>query len=146
VTGWLIDTSVLSELRRPRPEPKVIAFVAEQPLERLFLSVVTLAEIRFAIERVDDPARRSELKDWLAHRLRPMFEGRVLAVSEDVMFRRRLLAEAGRKARHMFSQPDLIVAASALQHGLTIVARDVEDYEKAGAATFNPWLAPAASS
>jgi predicted nucleic acid-binding protein len=144
VTSWLIDTSVLSELRRPRPQPKVVAFIGGQPLERLFVSVVAFAEIRFGIERVKDPARRSELNDWLANRLRPMFDGRVLAVSEDVMFRRRLLAEEGRRARLMFSQPDLIVAATALQHGLTIVTRDVGDYEKAGATTFNPWLAPAA--
>jgi toxin FitB len=146
VTGWLVDTSVLTELRRPRPEPKVVGFVAAQPIEHLFVSVVALAEIRFGIERVDDPRRRSELNDWLANRLRPMFEGRVLAVSEDVMLRRRLLAEEGRKGRHTFSQPDLIVAATALQHGLTIIARDVADYVKAGARTFNPWLAPAASS
>ncbi len=146
MTGWLVDTSVLTELRRPRPEPKVVGFVAAQPIEHLFVSVVALAEIRFGIERVDDPRRRSELNDWLANRLRPMFEGRVLAVSEDVMLRRRLLAEEGRKGRHTFSQPDLIVAATALQHGLTIIARDVADYVKAGAKTFNPWLAPAASS
>jgi predicted nucleic acid-binding protein len=144
VTGWLVDTSVLTELRRPRPEPKVVGFVAAQPIEHLFVSVVALAEIRFGIERVDDPRRRSELNDWLANRFRPIFEGRVLAVSEDVMLRRRLLADEGRKARHTFSQPDLIVAATALQHGLTIVARDVADYVKAGARTFNPWLAPAA--
>jgi toxin FitB len=146
VSGWLLDTSVLAELGRPEPESKVVAFIAAQPIERLFISVVALAEIRFAIERVDDPRRRSELNDWLANCLRPTFDGRVLAAGEDVMLRRRLLAEEGRKARHMFSQPDLIVAATALQHALTIVARDVEDYQKAGAATFNPWRALAASS
>ena len=143
MSDWLLDTSVLAELRRPKPEPKVVAFVAAQPIERLFVSVVALAEIRFGIERVDDPSQRLELNDWLDHRLRPMFDSRVLAVSEDVLLRRRLIAEEGRKARHMFSQPDLIVAATALQHGLTIVARDVDDYQKAGATTFNPWLAPA---
>ncbi len=145
MNSWLLDTSVLAELRRPKPEQKVVAFVAAQPIERLFVSVVALAEIRFGIECVDDPRRRSELNDWLANRLRPMFDGRVLAVSEDVMLRRRLLAEEGRKARHMFAQPDLIVAATALQHGLTVVTRDVDDYQKAGAMTFNPWLAPAPS-
>ena len=78
----------------------------------------------------------------LAHADESTFDGRVLAVSEDVMLKRRLLAEQGRKARHMFSQPDLILAATALQHGLTIVTRDAADYEKAGARTFNPWPAP----
>lgn len=61
MTGWLPDTNVLSELRRPRPEPKVVAFVASQPLELLYISVVTLAEIRLGIELVADLARRSEL-------------------------------------------------------------------------------------
>ena len=63
MTGWLLDTNVVSELRRPRPEPRVVAFVAAQPLDRLFLSVVTLAEIRFGIERVADAGRRADLND-----------------------------------------------------------------------------------
>jgi len=139
VKGWLLDTNVLSELRRPRPEPKVLAFVAEEPLEKLFVSAVSLAEIRFGIELVADFGRRSELTDWLTHRLRPMFDQRVLTVSEDVMFKWRLLVEEGRKVRHTFSQPDLIIAATALHHGLTVVTRDASDYQKSGAAVRNPW-------
>ena len=137
--AWLLDTNILSELRRARPEPKVVAFVAAQPLESLFVSVVTFAEIRFGIERVADAARRAELNDWLAQTLRPMFAQRTLPVSEDVMLKWRLLVEAGRKARHTYSQPDLIIAATALHYGLTIVTRDVGDFEKARAAVFNPW-------
>ena len=72
--GWLLDTNVLSELRRPKPEPKVVAFVTAQPLDRLYVSTVTLAEIRFGIELVGDATKRAELGDWLAHKLRPMFE------------------------------------------------------------------------
>ena len=80
MTGWLLDTNILSELRRPKPERKVLAFVAAQPLELLYISTVTLAEIRFGIELLPDVARRSELNDWLAHKVRPMFEQRVLAI------------------------------------------------------------------
>jgi predicted nucleic acid-binding protein len=140
VSGWLLDTNVLSELRRPRPERKVLAFVAAQPLERLYVSSVTFAEIRFGIELVTDANRRAELNDWLAHRLRPMFEQRVLAITEDIMFKWRLLVEDGRKVGHTFSQPDLIIAATALHHGLTVVSRDVSDYQKAHAPVFNPWM------
>ena len=68
-----------------------------------------------------------------------MFEQRVLAVSEDVMFKWRLLVEDGRKAGHTFSQPDLIIAATALHHGLTVVSRDVSDYQRARASVLNPW-------
>jgi len=139
VTGWLLDTNVLSELRRPKPEPKVVAFVAAQPLDLLYVSAVTIAEIRFGVERLPDAARRAELNEWLAHKLRPMFEQRILPVSEDVMFKWRLLVEEGRKAGHTFSQPDLIIAATALHHGLTIVTRDTTDFERARAPVFNPW-------
>ncbi len=139
MNGWLLDTNVLSELRRPRPEPKVVAFITEQPLEDLFVSAVTFAEIRFGIETVASVTRRAELNDWLTHKVRPMFAQRVLAVTEDIMFKWRLLVEDGRKVGHTFSQPDLIIAATALRHGLTVVSRDESDYEQARVPIFNPW-------
>ena len=142
MSGWLLDTNILSELRRPRPERKVLAFIAAQPLEQLHVSSVTFAEIRFGIELVADAGRRAELNDWLAHKVRPMFEQRVLGVTADVMFKWRLLVEDGRRAGHTFSQPDLIIAATALHHGLTIVSRDVSDYRKARTPVFNPWSDP----
>jgi toxin FitB len=139
VTGWLLDTNVLSELRRPKPDTKVVAFVASKPLDLLFVSTVTFAEIRFGIELVADSGRRAELNDWLAHQVRPMFDERVLAISEDVVFKWRLLVEEGRKAGHTYSQPDLIIAATALHHGLTVVSRDTSDFKKARVPVFNPW-------
>ncbi len=139
MTGWLLDTNVISELRRPRPEPHVVTFVAARPLEHLFISAVTLAEIRFGIELVADVSRRAALTDWLTHKVRPMFEQRVLQVTEDIMFKWRLLVEEGRKSGHTFSQPDLIIAATAAHHGLTIVSRDASDYEKARVPVVNPW-------
>ena len=140
MSGWLLDTNVLSELRRPRPNARVLAFVAAQPLETLFVSTVTFAEIRYGIETVGAPVRRAELNDWLMHKVRPMFEQRILEVSEDVMFKWRLLVEDGRKAGHTFSQPDLIIAATALHHGLTVVTRDTRDYKIARVALVNPWV------
>lgn len=139
MTGWLLDTNILSELRRLKPERKVVAFVTAQPLELLHVSVVTFAEIRFGIDLVGDAGRRAELNDWLAHKVRPMFEQRVLAITEDIMLKWRLLVEDGRKARHTFSQPDLLIAATALHHGLTVVSRDVGEYQKARAPVLNPW-------
>ena len=140
MTGWLLDTNVLSELRRPKPERKVLEFVGGQPLDLLYVSAVTLAEIRFGIELVADAGRRAELNDWLAHKVRPMFEQRVLSVSEDVMLKWRLLVEDGRKIGHTFSQPDLVVSATAAHHGLTVVSRDVSDYQKARVPVLNPWV------
>ncbi|MCW5734402.1 MAG: type II toxin-antitoxin system VapC family toxin [Enhydrobacter sp.] len=139
MTGWLLDTNVLSELRRPRPDKKVVAFIEAQALDLLYVSTVTLAEIRFGIELLDDAARRAELTDWLSHKVRPMFERRVLAVSEDVLFKWRVLVEAGRKAGYTYSQPDLFIAATALHHGLAIVTRNALDYERAHVPVLNPW-------
>ena len=140
MNGWLLDTNVISELRRPRPDARVVAFVAARPLESLFVSAVTFAEIRYGIEMLDDPIRRTELNHWLTHKVRPMFDQRVLAISEDVMLKWRLLVEDGRKAAYTFSQPDLIIAATALHHGLTVVTRDTEGYARARVPLFNPWI------
>jgi len=139
VSGWLLDTNVISELRRPRPNARVRSFVARQRLEDLFVSSVTFAEIRFGIEKLGEPAQRTELTDWLQHRVRPMFGQRILEVSEDVMFRWRVLVEEGRKSGHTYSQPDLIIAATALHHGLTVVTRDTRDYALARVPLINPW-------
>jgi hypothetical protein len=137
--AWLLDTNVLSELRRPRPEPAVVAFVSARPLRQLYISAVTLAEIRFGIELVSDSKHRAELHDWLTHEVRPMFHQRVLQISEDIMLKWRLLVEEGRKAGHTFSQPDLIIAATAIHYGLTVVTRDRSDYDKARVPVINPW-------
>ncbi len=138
-TGLILDTNVLSELRKPRPAGNVVAFVAAQQLDRLHVSAVTLAELRFGIELVTEAGRRAELNDWLAHRVRLMFEQRVLAVTEEVMFKWRLMVEEGRKTGHTFSQPDLIIAATALHHGMTVVTRDVSDFERARVPVLDPW-------
>lgn len=139
MNGWLLDTNVLSELRRPKPNTNVVKFVESQPLDRLFVSTVTFAELRFGIELVKDVSWRSELNEWVAHKLRPMFEHRVLEITEDVMLKWRLLVEEGRKSGYTFSQPDLIIAATALHHGLTIVSRDTREYERAKAPVVDPW-------
>jgi predicted nucleic acid-binding protein len=140
--AWLLDTNVLSELRRLRPDPNVLAFIADHPLDQLYISAVTLAELRFGIEILSEgSSRRDELNHWLTNKIRPMFEQRVLQVTEDIMFRWRIVAEEGRKAGHTFSQPDLIIAATALHYGLTMVTRDRGDFEKAGVLVINPWEA-----
>ncbi|HEX8409305.1 MAG TPA: type II toxin-antitoxin system VapC family toxin [Thermoanaerobaculia bacterium] len=138
--GWLLDTNVLSDLRRPKPEARVVQFVASRRLDLLYVSVVTFAEIRFGIELIKDAARRMELNDWLSNSLRPMFDDRTLEITEDIMLKWRLLVESGRKSGHTFSQPDLIIAATALHHGLTVVSRDTSEYEQANVPVLDPWV------
>jgi hypothetical protein len=140
VKGWLLDTNVLSDLRRPKPEARVVQFVASRRLDLLYVSVVTFAEIRFGIELIKDAARRMELNDWLSNSLRPMFDDRTLEITEDIMLKWRLLVESGRKSGHTFSQPDLIIAATALHHGLTVVSRDTSEYEQANVPVLDPWV------
>lgn len=139
MSGWLLDTNVISELRRPKPNADVVGFVASRPFARLYVSVVSLAEIRFGIEVAADMRQRMEVAEWLANHVRPMFENRVLEITEDIVLTWRLLVEKGRKIGHTYSQEDLMIAATALHHGLTIASRDVREYEKAGVRVVNPW-------
>jgi hypothetical protein len=113
--------------------------VTAQTVETLFVSVMNLAELRYGIEIVADPIRRSELNDWLTYDVRPLFENRVLPLSEDIIVKWRLLAQAGRKQRQTYSQADLFIAATALQHDLIVVSRDEKIYQAVGAPLLNPW-------
>ena len=142
MSGWLLDTNVISELRRKQPEPAVARFVAEQPLSDLYVSDVTFAEIRFGIELIGDPERRAVLHHWLAQRLRLLFDRRALPVTEDILLQWRLMIEAGRKRGHTFSHPDILIAATAAHHGLTVVTRNTREFAAAGVAIFNPWEDP----
>lgn len=139
--GWLLDTNVLSELRKPKAEPRVAAYVAAKPLRELCVSVVSLAEIRYGIELTLDASKRFALLEWLDLQVRPMFgEERTLLVTEDILLTWRTLLEEGRKAGHTFSQPDLLIGATASHHGLTVVSRDVVHYRRARVPVVNPWI------
>jgi toxin FitB len=96
-----------------------------------------VAEIRLDIERVAEPGRRTKGKDRRMLSVRPMFERRVLPVSEGNMRERRLLIEDGGKIGHALLQPDRMIGATALEHGLTVVSRDTSDYERARAPVLN---------
>ena len=137
--GWLIDTNVLSELRRPKPSQRVRAFVNGQSGDALFASDVIFAEVRFGIEQIANPGHRADLARWLDHTLRPLFAGRVLSVTEDVLLRWRLLFESGRKKGHTFSDPDLLIAALAAHAGLIVVSCDTSHFVAAGVPAFDPW-------
>jgi predicted nucleic acid-binding protein len=136
---WLLDTNVVSELRRPRPEPRVLAFVAKQPRTSLYVSDVTLAEIRFGIEVATTPEQAAELRLWLEHDVRVRFASQTLGLSEEILLRWRLLMEVGRKSGRTFPQPDLFLAATALEFGMTLVTRNVKDFAGLELALFNPW-------
>ena len=138
--GWLLDTNVVSELRKPKPDSKVINFIAAQPGEMLFVTDVTLAEITYGIEQLGDAARRTDLRLWLERNLRPLFAGRIHAVTEDVIVRWKTMVVEGQKRGHTFGQPDLFIAAIAALQGLVVVSRDVSEFVEAGVPVFDPWV------
>jgi len=139
VTAYLLDTNVVSELRRPRPSPRVIAFLEGTPLKALFLSEVVIAEIRFGIETIVDMSRRAQLTAWLEGTIRPMYTGRILRLTEDTLLRWRVLLEFCRKRGHVVAEPDLMLAAIAAVNGLTVVTRDTAPFRKLGLDVVNPW-------
>jgi toxin FitB len=139
VRGWLLDTNVVSELRKPKPNSKVINFIAAQPGEMLFVTDVTLAEITYGIEQLGDAARRIDLRLWLERNLRPLFAGRILAITEDVIVRWKAMVVEGRKRGHTFGQPDLFIAAIAALQDLVVVSRDVSEFVEANVVVFDPW-------
>jgi toxin FitB len=140
VRGWLLDTNVVSELRRPKPNSAVSEFVAAQPGEVLFTTEVTFdGEIRFGIEQLEDAGRRSDIHMWLNRTLRPLFFGRVLAITEDVIVRWKTMAVERQKGRQTFGQPDLFVAAIAALEDLVVVTRDTGEFVAAEVPVFDPW-------
>lgn len=141
--GWLLDTNVISELRKTDCHPAVKTWADKQPPQSFYLSRITFAEIRFGIDQVSDPVFKNELSHWLENTLRPWFVDRILEVEEDVILTWRNMVERGRKQRHTFSQPDLFFAATASFHDLCVVTRNTDDFEKAGVPVYNPWSASA---
>jgi toxin FitB len=139
VRGWLLDTNVVSELRKPRPHSRIIDFIDMQPGATLFVTDVTLAEIRYGIETLGDASRRADLHRWLERNLRPLFAGRVLTITEDVIVRWKTLVVEGRKRGRTFSQPDLFIGAIAALEDLVVVTRDTREFVEAVIPAFDPW-------
>jgi predicted nucleic acid-binding protein len=137
--GWLIDTNVVSELRKPRPNTNVSDFVAAQPGTVLFTTDITFGEIRYGVEQLDDIARRADIHLWLDRTLRSLFADRVLSITEDVIVRWKTMVAEGRKRGHTFGQPDLFIAAIAALESLVVATRDVSDFIKAEVPVFDPW-------
>ncbi len=136
----LLDTNVLSELRKPKPASSVLVYFTQRTADQHFISTVSLAEVRFGIGITQNPAQREDLRDWLSNTLRPLFHGQVLELTEAVLLRWRILLEAGRKAGRTHPQPDLFLAATALEHNLTLVTRNTKDFTSIpDLKLLNPW-------
>lgn len=137
--GWLLDTNVVSEFRRQRCDPGVRRWAEAQEPERCYLSIVTMAEIRFGIEQLADARRRDEIAAWLDGVLRPWFRDRVPPLDEDVLLEWRRLVARGRARGVTFSQPDLFIAAKASLHQLGVATRNARNFRHTGAVVVDPW-------
>lgn len=142
----LIDTNVLSELTERTPEPIVMNWFDLQTLEGLFVSCITLGELRFGLERREPGRRTSELRVWLEYELAELFRGRTLDVNTDVTDQwGRLRAQQARLGRTR-PEIDALIAATAIVHDLTVVTRNVRDFRRIGLDIINPWDEPTSPS
>ena len=124
--SYLVDTNVLSELRRRDPDANVVRWMADRPATTLHLSVLTVGELRKGVEGMAEGARKRRLLDWLEIELPMFFAGRILPVDAAVADRwGRLLAQAGRPLPAI----DSLLAATALAHGLTLITRNLRDFQ-----------------
>lgn len=138
MSGFLLDTNVISELVRPRPEPKVKTWIEATDESLLYLSVLTLGEIRKGITLLANPTRRVALEVWLDSELVLRFAGRILPIDQAVADRwGRLAAQAG--SGSPVPVIDGLLAATALHYNLTLVTRNTRDVATTGVPQFNPW-------
>lgn len=137
--SFLLDTNVVSEWVKPRPDPGVVAWLAAADEDRVFLSVVSLAELRYGIDRLADGGRRRGLDDWLREELPLRFEDRVLLVDRAIADRWGELVARREAAGRPISAMDAFIAATASVHGLTLVTRNTADFRSVVKDVVNPW-------
>jgi predicted nucleic acid-binding protein len=139
MSGFLLDTNCISELVRPRPDPRVIAWVDAANEGLLFLSVLTLGEIRKGLAALHQSNRRTKLEAWLEVDLKARFHGRILPVDAAVADRWGLLAAQAKRKGRPLPVIDGLLASTALHYNLTVVSRNTGDFASASVPVLNPW-------
>lgn len=135
----LLDTNVMSEPLRPAPEPRVIAWIDAQPMETLFLSAITVAELRVGVALLPAGKRRARLQENLEKRVLPLFAGRVLPFDLACTQAYAALMARARGAGLAVAPADGYIAAIAAAHGFAVATRDTIAFEAAGTVVINPW-------
>ncbi len=137
--SFLLDTNLLSELIRPLPNQGVLQWMQQHPEQSYYISVITLSELEFGITRLADGQRKTDMQCWLHTDLRQRFLGRMLPVSDDVALR----CGAFRANRQMLGRPlalaDGLIAATAAESSLTLVTRNIKDFEALAISLLNPF-------
>src|SRR5579863_4681848 len=136
--NFLLDTNAVSEWVKPRPNPGLIRWMEAADEDRVFLSVISLAELRYGIERMTAGTRRNRLQKWLLHELPLRFEGRILSVDHRVAEAWGRTVSRSEALGRPIGAMDAFLAATAETHSLTLVTRNVSDFP-ALKAVLNPW-------
>ncbi|BDB21303.1 twitching motility protein PilT [Pseudomonas sp. CYM-20-01] len=133
---YLLDTNVISELRKPQADAKVVAWAKSVIATRMFISAITLKELETGVLRIErrDPAQGKLLRTWLKRHVMPAFDSRILPVDTAVALRCAHLHVPDRA-----NESDALIAATALVHGLTVVTRNINDFKSSGVPLINPW-------
>jgi predicted nucleic acid-binding protein len=141
MSGYLLDTNCISELVRIQPEPAVVAWMEAADETLLYLSVLTLGEIRKGLAGLPQSKRRTHLETWLETELRVRFAGRILPIDAAVADRWGSLAARAKSEGKALATIDGLLAATALHHNLTVVSRNVNDFKNTHVSVLNPWKA-----
>ncbi len=141
MNGFLLDTNIPSEQIKPRGEPRVGLWLYAQPEDLLFLSAVTVGELRKGIALMPAGKRRLDVESWFEGDLLMRFSKRILPVTGTIANRWGILTAGRQVAGIPLSVPDGLIAATALKHDLTLVTRNVRDFVQLGVTVFNPWEA-----
>lgn len=134
---YLLDTNIISEIVRPQPNKNVQKWFSDIPSESLFISVLTLGEIRRGIEMLQDSKRKNRLILWLEQELPKWFGENVLAIDQEVAERWGYITSM--KQRHQLTAIDSLLAATALTHNLKMVTRNTKDFDVPGLEVLNPF-------
>ena len=137
--NFLLDTNVVSEWTKPRPDSGVVAWLAEADEDRVFISVITLAELRYGIERMPAGARRNRLETWASNQLPARVEARVLSIDTEVADIWGRVMARGKTGGRPIGTMDAFITATAERHHLTLVTRNISDFEALGIRLINPW-------
>ncbi|HTC11191.1 MAG TPA: type II toxin-antitoxin system VapC family toxin [Acetobacteraceae bacterium] len=137
--SFLLDTNVVSEATRPRPNDGVMAWLAAADEDAVFLSVITLAELQRGVDRLPAGRRHSQLDVWLREELPLRFTGRMLPIDEAVAEACGHLVARGEALGRTISAMDGFLAATAMVHQLTLVTRNVVDFRQLVSRILNPW-------
>src|SRR5467141_5313059 len=139
MSGYLLDTNCISELVRLKPEPSVMAWMQAAEETLLYLSVLTLGEIRKGLASLPQGKRRTHLEAWLEVELQARFSGRILPIDAAVADRWGFLAAEAKRKGKPLSIIDGLLAATALHHNLTVVSRNASDFTNTQVPVLNPW-------